>query len=173
MDLEIQISASSVGQLQAVEAFVVSRPLDIDEATGAPFPIWVQPRDRRSAGLSYDGRVAAESLRRLTTLPVRSNNDPIIPPTVLSSPWQELGGDYVEMVHPNDVARRMIIASEPPDDQGGRALATCYGLFGHDLEKGVVLRARLRGIWMTDSSLHEAAQAAYLEFLEQPPPLGT
>jgi hypothetical protein len=77
------------------------------------------------------------------------------------------------MVHPDDVARRMIEAAEQPAGLDHRALTTCYGLLGHDIERGVVLRARLRGMWIADANLDEATKSAYREFLEQPPPLGT
>jgi hypothetical protein len=173
MDLEIQVWASSVGQLQAIEVFVATGPTDLGHAAGAPFPSWVQPRDRRSAALSYDGREPLESLGRLTTVPLPTGDEVAFPPVFLSFPGQEPGGDYLEMVHPYDVARRIITVSEPPYDRRGRALAIRYGLLGHDLEKGVVVRARLRGLWSSGADLEEASRRAFQEFLEQPLPLGT
>ena len=70
IDLEIQVSASSVGELRGLETFVFSQITGPGASTGEPPWIWVRPRDSRSAGFSYDGRVPAADLRRLTTLPL-------------------------------------------------------------------------------------------------------
>jgi hypothetical protein len=51
-------------------------------------------------------------------------------------------------------------------------MATCYQLFGHDLEKGVILRARLRGLWLNSETPDVQALAAYEQFLGEPLPLG-
>ena len=48
-----------------------------------------------------------------------------------------------------------------------------YGLFGHDLEKGVIVRGRLRGLWIPCGDFDEMSREAFREFLETPPPLGT
>ena len=54
-------------------------------------------------------------------------------------------GFYVEMVQPADAARRIACgtAAASPTDRNVHSMR--YELFGHDLEKGVILRARLRG----------------------------
>ncbi len=173
IDLEIQVSASSVGQLCAVEVFVASRPVDLGDDCGGLLTSWAEPRDRRSAALSYDGREPLESLRRLSTLPLAAADESAFPPVVLTMPSPPTGRHYLEMVHPHDVARRILVAAEPPHRAAGNALAACYGLLGHDLERGVVVRGRLRGLWIADADLDEAARAAFREFLAQPPPLGT
>jgi hypothetical protein len=50
-------------------------------------------------------------------------------------------------------------------------------LFGHDLERGVVLRGRLRAIWLDQPSNAEGLaalnEAAYDAFCSEPPPLTT
>jgi len=125
---------------------------------------WVEPRDVRSAGLSYDGREA--DARGLTTLPPAVEET--LAPRVLPAPWTG-GRSYVEMVALRDVARRIT--------EGGTISSvghtTRYGLFGHDLEKGVVLRARLRGLW-TESKTPESEALEHLgRFLREPLPLGT
>jgi hypothetical protein len=84
-----------------------------------------------------------------------------------------MGANYVEMVHPHDAARRIVLSAEPPHPTFGRALAIRYGLLGLDLEKGVVVRARLRGLWVPDADLDEVVRSAFRQFVDLPPPLGT
>ena len=138
VDLEIQMSALSVDQLKAVEVKLMSV---LPEPPTARRRRWVEPRDVRAAGLSYDGRDG--DARDLTTLPPAVEET--LAPRVLPAPWAD-GRSYIEMVPLGDVARRIT--------EGGTISrvghTTRYGLFGHDLEKGVVIRARLRGLW-TDS----------------------
>ena len=50
------------------------------------------------------------------------------------------GWAYIEMVHPDDVSR-----ASPGGEPAATTGAVRYGLFGHDLERGVVLRARCAG----------------------------
>jgi hypothetical protein len=72
---------------------------------------------------------------------------------------------YLEMVHPDDAARRVV-------ETGAAGCRARYGLFGYDLERGVVLRGRLRGIWLPERP-DEAGVARRLEaFLAEPLPLG-
>jgi hypothetical protein len=67
---------------------------------------------------------------------------------------------YVEFVHPDD---------RSPNEGAPRAGWVRHSLFGHDLEKGVVLRGRLRAIWLADA----ADAASQLDrFLRAPLPLG-
>jgi hypothetical protein len=75
------------------------------------------------------------------------------------------GAFYFEMVHPADVEREHVSATA-----AGGELA--HELFAQSLEKGVILRARARGLFMAaaDSSL---ATAMYEQFLLAPPPLTT
>jgi hypothetical protein len=161
VDLEVELSAKSVGELRRVEVRIASLWPEVGERPG-PTLRWVEPRDARSAGLSYDGREV--DLLRLTTLPPRESA--FLTPRLVSS---DDGWLYAEMVHPQDVTRRI--------RQGGRTLAlsktTRYGLFGHDLEKGVVLRGRLRGLWLPADTGKEQAFANLEEFLHEPPPLAT
>src|SRR3954447_6915268 len=55
VDLEIQISASSVGELRAVEVIVASRFTERGNPAREPAALWVQARDPRSAVLCFDG----------------------------------------------------------------------------------------------------------------------
>jgi hypothetical protein len=163
VDLEIQVSARSVGQLKALEVKLAS-VLPEPETTPRRRKRWVEPRDARAAVLSYDGREG--DVHGLTTLP--PSDDGGLAPRVLPAPWPG-GGSYVEMVHPHDAARRVTETAKP----AALGHTTRYGLFGHDLERGVVLRARLRGLWITSETPEREALDRYDEFLREPPPLGT
>jgi hypothetical protein len=67
---------------------------------------------------------------------------------------------YVEMCHPHD--------GIAVDADGGRIR---FHLFGHDLEKGVILRGRVRGLVMARDHDEAIARRAYEQFLHEPPHL--
>jgi hypothetical protein len=164
VSLEIQALARSVAELRRLEIKVCSAWPQPEHATPSPTLRWVEPRDARAAGLSYDGREG--DLTGLTTLPPRESA--FLVPRLLDDP-ERCGWLYAEMVHPADVTRRI--------REGGTSMATArttrYGLFGHDLEKGVVLRGRLRGIWLHSDQAKQRAHECLEAFLREPPPLGT
>lgn len=172
IDLEVQVSASSVGELRGLETFVFSQITDPGASTGEPHWIWVRPRDSRSAGFSYDGRVPAADLRRLTTLPLLDSIAPGLSQVATLGPGRDSGGRYLEMVHPHDVARRIFWGQSQPDLASAGQLHIRYGLFGHDLEKGVIIRARIRGLWISGRDIAVLPPVALRDFLETPPPLG-
>ena len=172
IDLEVQVSASSVGELTGLETFVFSRINADGPSTGESHSIWVQPRDSRSAGFSYDGRVPAADLRRLTTLPLFNSIVPGLSQVAAFGPGHESGGRYLEMVQPDDVARRIYRGQSPPELSSAGQLTIHYGLFGHDLEKGVIIRARIRGLWISRNDVATVPPVAVRDFLETPPPLG-
>ncbi len=68
---------------------------------------------------------------------------------------------YVEMCHPHDGVGLEV----------GPGPAVRFRLFGHDLEKGVILRGRLRGLLVPREEDETAALQAYQRFLEEPPNL--
>lgn len=165
IDLEIQVSTRSVGQLRAVEVL-------IDSALGHPAgdqPRVVTARDRHAAGLSYDGR--EESVDDLATEPVPRSSDgwtcwdwDYAPSASHAAPagWQ------VVMGRPEDVSRRIL----------ARGAATTFALFGHDLERGIVLRGRVRALVIPRAPGDEATglraiRVAYDAFCQEPPPLTT
>ena len=76
------------------------------------------------------------------------------------------------MVHPQDVARRIFWGQGQPDSASAGQLQIRYGLFGHDLEKGVIIRARIRGLWISARDIAVLAPVALLDFVETPPSLG-
>lgn len=69
---------------------------------------------------------------------------------------------YVEFCHPEDGSG---LCQELHSDG---AMIMRYKLFGHDLEKGVILRGRLRGQLLARRDDVAAAQAAYQRFLATP-----
>jgi hypothetical protein len=81
-------------------------------------------------------------------------------------------GRYMELAHPYDVARRIVEGGDPTTPADDQALSIRYGLFGHDLEKGVILRGRLRGLWISKDEAAWLPAVAIREFLDRPPPLG-
>jgi hypothetical protein len=169
IDLEVQASATSVGLLSDVEVIVQSKW----ERAGAREPStvmsrWITPRDARAAALSYDGREAGADLHRLTTLPIREGSRT----GIFTPPGAARGAYYVEMVQPNDMARQIRMEPSEPELSDLESLILRYGLFGHDFEKGVVFRARMRACWVTSDTYARGVQSLYQEFLNEPPPLG-
>jgi hypothetical protein len=171
-DLEVQVCVTSPGVLRRVEAVVGSH---WSARTGDPQPTVayrVEPRDVHAAALSYDGREPPSFLHSLTTLPI-----PAIFPRSLSPQIHREHGShrercYIEMVQPNDCARRIIGENLADGPKSLREFMIHYGLFGHDLEKGVVLRGRIRGIWADSRSPEQEARRRYEAFLSEPPALG-
>jgi hypothetical protein len=153
--LEVEMSARSVEELHRVEIMVLSA---LDSPT-AGLHRAVEPRDREAAALSYDGRES--DLGALVTGPP---GEPI-GPWLASKPGRE-GWAYLELIHPDDASRRISEGKLP-------FKATRYGLFGYDLERGVVLRGRMRGYWSPLAEAFALAEAKTREFLAEPPPLRT
>ncbi|WZO99219.1 hypothetical protein EP7_000818 [Isosphaeraceae bacterium EP7] len=118
-------------------------------------PRHVEPRDRLAAGSSYDGRES--NLVGLTTGPVHGETplDPL--------PSEIAGLSYVELVSSQDVARRV-----------GRWTPNLgLALFGFDLERGVTLRGRIRGVLLQPGAdLESRIDAEADRFFHEPPPLG-
>lgn len=124
----------------------------------------VFPRDAQAARLSYDGR--CPELGTMLCGPTG------VAPLVV---WRLPGGEvsYLEMCHVQDAAR--LVLGRPA---GGASWRTApllgeFGLFGQDLEKGVILRGRLRGVWLARQADLEVARELFHRFLEEPPPLAS
>jgi hypothetical protein len=71
---------------------------------------------------------------------------------------------YVEMVHPADFRRSMLAP-------GPRGLRLSHRQFAERLEKGVILRSRLRGMFVPVDYSPATIAAAYREFAASEPPL--
>jgi len=166
---------SSVGELKSIEIHIASGLFGHEEEAirAAPLATWVTPRDARSASLSYDGRETPGELRFLTTLPLAGGDDTAFGPVWLARPWPDRSLRYVEMAHPHDVSRRILKSPGRLQPVLGSELSVRHGLFGHDLEKGVIVRGRLRGLWVSTESSEKLIGQAYQRFLDLPPPLGT
>lgn len=147
MDLEIQVQAFTVGDLEEVEVHVTSRldPSRVEELPGLG--------PDRLARLREAG----------VTLPIRS--DAAFPPLLTTLESSDRGPSYyLEMIHPDDGTRRNV-----DGDRG----AIRYALLGHDLERGVIVRGRLRGVWLAERPDAEEVARHLEAFLREPPPLGT
>jgi hypothetical protein len=172
LDLEIQVSVTSRGVLRRLEVAIGSRWSETTGSSPPDIAYRVEPRDAHAAAITYDGREPPSLLHSLTTMPVPSTSPHTLPPHVRRESGVEPGRLYVEMVRPNDCARRIIGEMARP---GATAPMTCsirYGLFGHDLEKGVVLRGRIRGVWIDASAPEDEVRRQHEAFLSEPPALG-
>lgn len=76
---------------------------------------------------------------------------------------------YVEMVHPADFQRDELSRGS----SGSNTLCIAHQLFRTSLEKGVILRARVRGIFVKQPGDTEIAADCYAAFAASEPPLDT
>jgi len=74
---------------------------------------------------------------------------------------------YVEMVHPLECPRSELRC---PTEHGRVQLT--HRLFSQHLEKGVILRSRVRGLWVPRADDLEVAAESFREFAASEPPLG-
>jgi hypothetical protein len=146
--LDMEVLATTATPLEHLEVLTVSRVpcadalvdagaadtqwLSLGETTPPPARWLVLPRDREAAAFSLDGRFPRFGEMALAA--------PFTHPLVLYRP-AAAAWSYVEMSHPDDCAR--IIISR----QRGQAQVH-FGLFGLDLEKGVIARGRLRAVFI-------------------------
>ena len=73
---------------------------------------------------------------------------------------------YIELCHPDD-------ALTTSHESAGGVVQVTTRLFGQPLEKGVILRSRLRGLFVPIDNAESLAQAALAQFAAAPPPLTT
>jgi hypothetical protein len=168
VDLEVQVSASSVGELEGLEIGVVSRRDSSSADLRAVPPTLVEARDTASLS-EYDWR--GSSAAAPCDIQYFSATRPLRPSLFPS----RAGSDdlyYAEMAHPDDVARRISFECVPERSAAVSGRAIQYALFGLALEKGVVLRARMRGCWIRSRVPEQDAATLYQQFLREPPPLG-
>lgn len=76
---------------------------------------------------------------------------------------------YLEMVHPADFHGDRIAGEPGP----GRLVRTSHRLFPDPLEKGVLLRARVRGVFLPRDADLAVAADSYRALASSEPPLGT
>lgn len=80
-------------------------------------------------------------------------------------PGSELS--YLEMVHTSDLAEARIVLV----DDTTRAARSCFRLFAERLEKGVIRRGRVRGLFVPRDGDTSLATLLYQEFIDSAPPL--
>lgn len=73
------------------------------------------------------------------------------------------GQTYVEMAQPFG------LVDEPAEHPGA---GSRYRFFGHDLERGVLLRGRIRGVWVPGEASVEQANQLWRQFAATPIHLG-
>ena len=83
------------------------------------------------------------------------------------------GVSYVEMIHPADEAAGALFVGGLGVNQRNPPGGIHHHLFASFLEKGVIVRARLRGLFLPREHDTELAAEAYGQFLAAPPPLTT
>ncbi len=149
-DLEIQVSNLSRGVQQSLELTVGS--------------FWIEQADRWPLSSTSEAPVSRGlEPKSSRTYPPRHCPDPLGVP----------GRYYAEMVRPGDCVRRQFDAPVG-SSSAPRGTSIRHVFFGCDLEKGVVLRGRIRGCWI-DSPVgppDDEVRRLYEAFLSEPPPLG-
>lgn len=169
-DLEVQVAVGSGAELRRLEVAIESVWPTKPRSPHSGLTYGVSARDAGGTPWLSDPNQSPSLSGPDTTIPLLSTSLDAFPPLVRLDPSD--GRNYVEMVAPNDCARR-IIAEAPWPGTGGRRLTSVrYALFGHDLEKGVVVRGRVRGMWLTTMATPDELRELYEAFLGQPPPLG-
>lgn len=129
--------------------------VDVREAMRLGAEWLVIPRDRNAAIVGLDGRSPGLD-ESIVGPPFHS---PIVCYRPAGQSWS-----YVEMSHPDDCAR--IIAR-----YHRRTVEWGFGLFGLDIEKGVILRGRVRGAIVPRRDDLNRADRLFREFLTEPPHL--
>lgn len=81
-------------------------------------------------------------------------------------PLSRHDASYCEMVHPSDW-RGLDVR------QRGRGIELSWSLLGHVMEKGVIRRLRVRGIFLGGRAEDTVVSALYSDFAGSPPPLTT
>jgi hypothetical protein len=131
------------------------RWIDVCEAPRVGADWMVVPRDRDAAALTLDGRSPSLD-ESILTPPFHS---PIVCYRPAGQSWS-----YVEMTHPDDCVR-IIAQCERGKVSWG------FGLFGLDIEKGVILRGRVRGAFIPRRRDTDQATRLFRQFVAEPPHL--
>ena len=75
---------------------------------------------------------------------------------------------YLEMVHPSDDG-----GAQLSTEAGANSMTTRFRLFTEPMEKGVIRRARIRGVFLPRAGDRDAAAQCYEQFSAEVPPLTT
>jgi hypothetical protein len=155
------------------------RALPLAESAGFIGAIDVQVSVQTSVleaqpGLALVSRLPTQSIRHVS--PSRANDQSPRERATTTSAYAagywlcqlpETGVVYGEMVHPADIEREL---ARRIDEQ---AAELEHHLFARPLEKGVILRARARGVFCSHEAAEAAMASAYAKFLAAPLPLTT
>jgi hypothetical protein len=149
--LDMEVLASSVHLLDCLEVQTLSRFrsgevlvrasatgsgwLDVRDARALGSKWLVFARDRMAGLMGLDGRTPAPDVAMLAGF----YRQPVVIYRPRGQRWS-----YVEMARPDDCAR-VIVGIERRDP------TVSFGLFGLDIEKGVILRGRVRGAFISRS----------------------
>jgi len=76
---------------------------------------------------------------------------------------------YAQMVHPADFRQGQLLAGP----EGDGTMRVSHELFSERLEKGVILRSRVRGVFVAREADTRIAAACYTHFAAAEPPLST
>ena len=82
---------------------------------------------------------------------------------------RDSSASYLEMIHPSDLSEGVVSTRNVVE----AAFCSRYRLFQEPLEKGVIRRGRLRGIFVPHSQDLANALTLYRDFVESAPPLTT
>ena len=82
----------------------------------------------------------------------------------------EGGFDYLEMIHPADLRSSAAVISES-SGSSAKTVQIDHRLFDGRLEKGVILRSRVRGVFLTRDVDPSDATRCYRQFAGSEPPL--
>jgi len=156
IDLLVEAMSRTVNELHSVEVMLLTALGPIPSQGGHRS---VEPREARSAGLTYDGR--ERNLAALVTGPPGEQHGPWMAPKSGRDGWI-----YTEFSHAQDVSRRILEGKLP--FQVAR-----HALFGHDIEKGIVLRARIQAAWLPRTNGMNEIERRYDAFRKEPLPLST
>jgi hypothetical protein len=171
--LDLEVLATTLDPFERCEVLTVSRVLhsavlvptgvsrndpqwvEVDSVVGQTGTRLVLPRDCEAAKLSLDGRSPCFGDMLLA--------GPYAYPLVLCRP---IGHDwsYIEMSRADDCARIIVCRTR------NRAEVS-FGLFGLDLEKGVILRGRVRGVFVARKQDVDRALELYGAFADESPHL--
>jgi hypothetical protein len=129
--------------------------------------VWVEPKP--AAGAAARVCVSREAPARKQTAARRSDRNarlgrPFAFPALLYRP-AGASWSYVELSHADDCGE-IVLRSR------GRGTDVGFGLFGVDLEKGVILRGRVWARFVPRDADMESATAEYDALVAAPPPLG-
>lgn len=149
-DLEIQVSSSSFEVLRSLEMTVGS--------------VWIERAHSSRTSSTTD----APGSRGL-----EPSSDRSYLPHLCPDPFGVPTRYYAEMIRPGDCVRRLLDAPQG-SPSAPQATSIRHVLFGYDLEKGVVLRGRIRALWIDSPTgpPDDELRRSYETFLSEPPPLG-